>query len=47
MNINKGLPDKFKSSAAELLLDALEEKFIPILGDKKKAKFMEVKLLYP
>lgn len=38
MNIIKGLPDKFKSSAAELLLNALEEKFIPILGDKNKAK---------
>lgn len=36
--INKGLPGKYKSSSAELLLKALSEKFIPILGSKDKAK---------
>ncbi len=36
--INEGLPDKLKSPAAELFLEALSEKFIPILGKKDKAK---------
>ena len=36
--INEGLPEKFKSSAAELFLDALGEKFIPILGKDDRAK---------
>jgi ribosomal protein S18 acetylase RimI-like enzyme len=36
--INEGLPDKLKRSAAELFLEALSEKFIPILGRKDKAK---------
>ncbi|MCD4669149.1 MAG: GNAT family N-acetyltransferase [Actinomycetia bacterium] len=38
MIINKGLPGKFKDSAADLFLNALGEKFIPILGEKNKAK---------
>ena len=36
--ITKGLPDKLKISATELFLEALSEKFIPILGRKGKAK---------
>ena len=38
LNINKGLSENFKSPAAELFLEALSEKFIPILGRKDKAK---------
>ena len=38
MIINKGLPENYKSSAADLFLNALGEKFIPILGEKNKAK---------
>ena len=38
MIINKGLPKKFKGNAADLFLNALGEKFIPILGEKNKAK---------
>ena len=38
MIINKGLPEKYLSSAADLFLNALGDKFTPILGDNNKAK---------
>jgi ribosomal protein S18 acetylase RimI-like enzyme len=38
MIINKGLPENYKNSVANLFLSALGEKFIPILGENNKAK---------
>jgi len=38
MKITKGLSPNYNSIAAELFLNALGEKFTPILGDKIKAK---------
>ncbi len=45
MIIKKGLPEKYKQSAAELLLEAFNEKFIPILGkDKKSIKLIKASI---
>lgn len=38
MNIKNGLPQNLKSDVADLYLNALGEKFIPILGDRAEAK---------
>jgi len=38
MNIKKGLPERYNGFAAEFLLNALGEKFIPILGKKSNAQ---------
>lgn len=38
MIINKGLPTKYKTSVVELFINALGEKFMPILREKSKAK---------
>ena len=38
INIYKGLPKKHIGSVTDLLLSELGEKFIPILGEKEKAK---------
>lgn len=38
MKIIKGLPENFKHNSAELILNTLGDKFIPILGNYKKAE---------
>ncbi len=38
MIINKGLPEQYRSSAADLFLNALGGKFIPILGERNRAQ---------